>query len=475
VNEQLRYFENDGAGGFNEKTKSCGIMGEIGGLNIFQTDYNNDGFLDVLVVRGAWLGSEGKYPLSLLRNNGQGIFDDVTEDAGLLSFGPTQTAIWFDFNNDGWLDLFVGYESSEGVNFPCKLFANNGDGTFVECAEKAGVANIGFVKNVAAGDYNNDRLPDLYLSRRGEPNVLYRNYGPSKPGQTSKTDWKFTDVSVAAKVTEPLWSFPTWFFDYDNDGWLDIFVAGYKIQHVGDVAADYLGLPNSGEKARLFRNSHDGTFADVTEAAHLKKILHAMGSNFGDLDNDGFLDFYLGTGDPNLATLIPNRLFRNADGKFFQDVTTSGGFGHLQKGHGVAFADFDNDGDQDVYEVMGGAFTGDLARNTFFENSGHGNHWITLKLEGTASNRAAIGSRIKVTVATPAGPRSIYKTVGSGGGFGASPLRQEIGLGNALSIESVEIFGLEQATLKRSEISRSISFTKSRRANRTSRYGNWPL
>lgn len=440
LKDQMRYFESDGRGNFIEKTRSCGIFGEVGGLNIMQTDYNNDGFPDVLVLRGGWMGSEGKYPLSLLRNNGRGIFDDVTEEAGLLSFGPTQTAVWFDFNNDGWLDLFVGYESTPGVTVPCKLFANNGDGTFTECAAQAGVANIGFVKMVAAGDFNNDGLPDLYLSRKGQPNVLYRNDGPRQKGQRSKTDWVFTDVSVSAKVTEPLVSFPTWFFDYDNDGWLDIFVAGYSIQNVGDVAADYLGLPNQGEKARLYHNNHDGTFTDVSEAVHLNRVLLAMGSNFGDLDNDGFLDFYLGTGDPNLGTLIPNRMFRNADGKVFQDVTTSGGFGHLQKGHGIAFADFDNDGDQDIYEVMGGAYTGDLARSVFFENPGHGNHRITLKLEGVESNRPGIGSRIRVAIETPQGIRSVYKTVNTGGGFGASPFRQAIGLGNATSIGSVEIF-----------------------------------
>ena len=88
-----------------------------------------------------------------------------------------------------------------------------------------------------------------------------------------------------------------------------------------------------------------------------------MGSNFGDLDNDGWLDFYLGTGDPDLLTIMPNRMFRNAGGKFFQDVTTSGGFGNLQKGHGVSFADFDNDGDQDVHEDMGGAVSSDIYPN----------------------------------------------------------------------------------------------------------------
>jgi hypothetical protein len=164
-----------------------------------------------------------------------------------------------------------------------------------------------------------------------------------------------------------------------------------------------------------------------------------MAGNFGDLDNDGWLDFYLGTGDPNLSTLIPNRMFRNAEGTFFQDVTTSGGFGHLQKGHGIAFGDIDNDGDQDVYEVMGGANEGDNAYNVLFENPGQGNHWITLKLEGVRSNRSAIGARIKVITKTTQGPRNIYKTVSSGGSFGASPLRQEIGLGQAESIEAVEV------------------------------------
>jgi hypothetical protein len=132
-------------------------------------------------------------------------------------------------------------------------------------------------------------------------------------------------------------------------------------------------------------------------------------------------------------------MFRNAEGKFFQDVTTAGGFGHLQKGHGIAFADFDNDGDQDIYEVMGGFFSGDNYRNVLYENPGFGRRWITLKLEGVKSNRAALGARIKVTVKTPAGTRAIHKTVSTGGSFGGSPLRQEIGLGDALAIESVEI------------------------------------
>jgi hypothetical protein len=137
--------------------------------------------------------------------------------------------------------------------------------------------------------------------------------------------------------------------------------------------------------------------------------------------------------------LIPNRMFRNAGGRFFQDVTTSSGTGHLQKGHGVAFGDIDNDGDQDIYETMGGAYSGDSYWNVLFLNPGHGNHWLTLKLEGVRANRGAIGARIRVTVITPKGDRDVYAAVSSGGSFGGSSLQQEIGLGDAKSIRQVEI------------------------------------
>jgi len=353
-----------------------------------------------------------------------------------MHFRPTQTATWLDYNNDGWLDLFVGNESTPGDANLCELFRNNGDGTFTECAARAGVAVVGFVKGVASGDYNNDGRPDLYLSRRGQPNILFRNDGP----HDSKGEWKFTDVTAAAGVAEPVQSFPTWFWDYDNDGWPDLFVAGYRIADAGDIAADYLGLANSGERIRLYHNNHDGTFSNVAREAHVDKVLYAMGCNFGDLDNDGWLDFYVGTGDPELSTLVPNRMFRNDNGKIFQDVTTAGGFGHLQKGHGVSFGDIDNDGDQDIHQTMGGAYSGDHYRNVLYENPGHGNHWIKLKLEGVKSNRSAIGARIKVTVKTADGERAIYRTVCSGGSFGCSPLRQEIGVGNATSIKSIEIY-----------------------------------
>jgi hypothetical protein len=435
---QLRLFRNNADGTFTERTAEAGLTGEFGGLNIVHADYDNDGFMDVLVLRGGWMEEAGSFPNSLLRSNGDGTFADVTEEAGVLSFHPTQTATWLDYNNDGWIDLYIGNESNDVARHPCELYRNNGDGTFTECAPTAGVDSTGVVKAVTSGDYNNDGRPDLYLSRRGGPNTLFRNDGP-KPGSADRCAWAFTDVSEQAGVTEPINSFPAWFFDYDNDGWLDLFVSGYEFKGPASVAAGYLGLPNDAERPRLYHNNRDGTFTDVRREARLDHVLHTMGCNYGDLDNDGWLDFYLGTGDPNLGSLMPNRLFRNAEGRLFQDVTTSAGVGHLQKGHGVSFADIDHDGDQDIYQTMGGAYEGDHYRNVLYENPGHGNRWIKLKLEGVRTNRAAIGARIKVVVETPDGERAIHRAVTWGSSFGGNPLRQEIGLGQARSIRLVEI------------------------------------
>ncbi len=438
--DQLQVFRNKGDGTFEDRTVPAGLKGLYGGLNLIQGDYNNDGLPDVLVLRGGWLRMAGHYPFSLLRNNGDFTFTDVTEEAGLLHFKPTQTAVWFDYNGDGWLDIFVGNESSGRDANACELYRNNGDGTFTECAAQHGLDVVAFVKGVASGDYNNDGRPDLFLSTREGPKLFFRNDGPAGADRSPAAPWKFTEVSEAAGVTAPANSFPCWFWDYDNDGWLDLMTTGYSIQDAGDVAADYLGRPHPAQKAKLYHNQGDGTFADVSKAMGVSRLLHAMGANFGDLDNDGWLDFYVGTGDPDFSTLIPNRMFRNDGGRRFQDVTTSGGFGQLQKGHGIAFGDVDNDGDQDVYSNVGGAFEADHYHKQLFLNPGHGHHWLKLMLEGRASNRVAIGARVKVVVRDATGERAIHRVVGSGGSFGANPLRQEIGLGDATAVVRVEVF-----------------------------------
>ncbi len=433
LNDQLHYYENNGDGTFTKSTKEAGLTGIVGGLNLLHADFNNDGFADVFVLRGAWLGEEGLHPNSLLRNNGDGTFSDVTESAGLLSFHPTQTAVWADFNNDGWLDLFIGNESNEFQKHPSELYINNGNGTFENVAFQAGAAITGYIKGVTAGDYNNDGLQDIYISRLGDQNILLKNNGLQNKDIPS-----FIDMSRKAGIEEPVESFPTWFWDYNNDGWLDLFISGYYATS-GDVAKEYLGMPTDAEMPRLYKNNGDGTFTDVTHETGLEKVLYTMGSNFGDLDNDGYPDFYAGTGDPDFRAIMPNRMFRNNGGDSFQEVTASGGFGHLQKGHGVSFADLDNDGDQDIFTVIGGAYEGDLYMNALFHNPGHKNGWVTLLFDGQDSNRFGLGNRIKIEIDSPGGKRTIHKVVTTGGSFGSSSLQQEIGLGDATKINRMEI------------------------------------
>ncbi len=426
LRDPLRYFRNEGDGTFTEATTAAGLAGQIGGINLEQADYDNDGDVDLLVLRGAWMGEEGRMPNSLLRNNGDGAFVDVTRRAGLFSLHPTHAAAFADYDNDGWLDLFVGNESGKRPH-PCQLFRNQGDGAFVDVAPAVGVAHVGFVKGVAWGDIDNDGLIDLYVSQFYRENVLYRNLGD-----------RFAAEIVAPGPNE---SFPTWFWDYDNDGWLDLFAGGYNMDDLGDMARAYLGEEFAADRAQVYRNNGDDTFTEVTEVlGSFGQVILAMGANYGDLDNDGFPDCYVGTGIPDLRALTPNRMLRNDGGVRFLDVTTTGGFGNVQKGHGVSFADFDNDGDQDVFEVMGGAFEGDLYQNVLYENPGHGNRWLRLFPQGVQSNRGAIGGRVRVRVRRPDGStRDIHHLIGSGGSFGANPLTPHLGLGDAVAVEFVEI------------------------------------
>ena len=422
---QIKFFRNEGDGRFSQRTEEAGLTGIYGGLNLKQADYDNDGDLDVLVLRGAWMGQKGLVPNSLLRNDGKARFSDVSYDAGVAGVDyPTQTASWGDFDLDGDLDLYVGNE-----DYPCQLFQNNGNGTFKDVAQRAGVENGGYTKGVMWGDFNQDRYPDLYVSNGHTPNRLYRNQG----------DGTFVDVAEAVGVTMPQRSFPTWFWDFDNDGILDIWVGSFwwDLQF---IAASYMGVPHKCELSCLHRGTGDGRFEEVSESRNLTRVTMPMGCNFGDLDNDGYLDFYLGTGYPHFEGLMPNMMYRNREGKSFADISAVGGFGHLQKGHAIAFADLDNDGDSDVFSQLGGAYPADAFRNALYENPGFGKHWIKVRLVGRQSNRFGVGSRIRLEIVEGGKTRSVYRHVNSGASFGANPLRQEIGVGDARKIATLEIF-----------------------------------
>jgi VCBS repeat protein/ASPIC/UnbV protein len=440
----LKAFRNNGQGGFENVTQAWGLDRQLGGLYLVQADFDNDGMLDLLVARGGWMGTDGRVRNSLLRNDlrrPERRFTDVTAAAGIAYPAyPMQAAAWADFDGDGNLDLFLGNEApsaqantvrrtaaGHGEAYPSQLFRNNGDGTFTDVARRAGVDNHRFAKGAAWGDYDNDGDPDLYVSNVG-PNRLYRNNG----------DGTFTDVAPELRVTEPAGqSFPTWFFDFDNDGDLDLFVADYSAR-VEAVFASYFGDGRGPGHPVLYRND-GGRFINASEAVGLTRPALPMGSNYGDLDNDGWPDFYLGTGVPDFQALIPNLMYRNDRGRRFQDVTFAGGFGHLQKGHAVSFGDLDNDGDQDILEQMGGAFPYDAFANALYENPGSEAAWITLRLEGTRANRFGVGARIEVVVREGGERRSIHALAGSGGSFGANSLQQEIGLGKATAIESITL------------------------------------
>jgi FG-GAP-like repeat/ASPIC and UnbV len=439
LDDCMHYFRNNADGTFTDIAAAAGLSRIKGGLNIIQADYNNDGYTDILVLRGAWLGELGKQPNTLLRNNGDGTFTDVTIESGLLSFNPTQTAVWADFNNDGWLDLFIGNESREFEHpHPAELFISNQDGTFTNVASAAGVDFTSFMKGVTSADYNNDGWPDIFISSLNGRSMLLKNKGlKSKIPQ-------FTNVTdEAGFAKEKISTFPTWFWDYDNDGWPDIFICGYEYQKslAASAAAEALRTPASLKgNMFLYRNNHDGTFTNVTSQVGLNNSVYAMGANFGDIDNDGWLDMYLGTGNPDVRSLVPNKMFKNISGRQFADVTTSARVGNLQKGHGVSFADINNDGYQDIFIKVGGAVPGDTYFNSFYVNPGQNqNNWIGVLLEGTKSNRSAIGAHIAVTFTEDNKKRTVYMDVNSGGSFGSNPLRKEIGIGEAKNIDELII------------------------------------
>ena len=373
---QLRFFRNGGDGTFADRTEVANLNGLLGGLNLVQADYDNDGHLDLLVLRGAWFGEHGQHPNSLLRNAGDGTFFDATFAAGLgPDHYPTQTAAW--------------------------------------------------------GDYDGDRWPDLYVSNLGQPNRLYHNQG----------DGTFRDVAPATGVVSPRASFPAWFWDFDNDGYLDLFVAAYSAT-VADIAAAHFGHPLSVEQARLYRGDGQGGFADVSKTVTSRNRPNLWGPILAMWTTDGFLDVppgYRRYRSP--LELMPNVLYWNQAGQRFADVTFDNGLGHLQKGHGVVAADTRTTvADIDLFAHLGGAYRGDGFADVLYENPGFGHGWLAVEVVGVESNRSGIGTQLRVDVVEGGQRRSLYRWVGSGGSFGGNPLRQYVGLASAERVAQLVVF-----------------------------------
>jgi hypothetical protein len=432
LHTNVKLYINNGKEGFIDFTASAGLKGITGGVNAVQADYNNDGNLDIYVIRGGWLNKEGtKHPNSLLRNNGDGTFSDVTNESGLLTFWASHTACWADINNDGYLDLFVGNERALS-----QLFLNNGNGTFKEIALDAGLKINEYVKGAVWIDYDNDGLQDLYISTYLGENKLFKNLGVLN--KNSKIP-KFKNVTKEAGVKEPFYSFPVATLDFNNDGFQDLLVADFTLS-IKEFVTPYINGKTQKIHPALYINNGDGTFTNKWRELTFPKQTLSMGLNIGDVDNDGFQDIYFGTGYPDLAALSPNLLYINDNAKALYDITMQSGLGHLQKGHAIAFGDLNNNGYQDIYASFGGWYSDDTFYNALFENNNSGNNWIKIKLEGVKSNRSAIGAKIKIIVSNDGrNKRSFYRVISNGSSYGANPIMAEIGIGNANQIEEIEI------------------------------------
>ena len=422
-------YRNDGGGNFADVTKEKGLDDRRGGWGASSVDYDNDGDPDLFVSRDAW---EGRAANSLYRNDGDR-FVDIAPQAGVADSGASFTATWGDYNNDSYLDLYVA-NGVIGDGDTNRLYRNNGDGTFAEMGTAAAVADSGNTIGTAFGDYDNDGRPDLYVVNIGQPNRLYRNNG----------DGTFADRALAAGVSYPLdGGYVTFFFDYNNDGQLDIFAA--LMSSFNDALNSAIeGQAVEPNRPFLYHNNGDGTFADITQLAGLARSFGTMGIGMGDIDNDGFADIYLANGGPEMYRLEPNTLFRNRGDGTFADVTELANVGNLGKGHGATFADFDRDGDLDLYAGLGGHYNGDVWPNSLYRNDGTNGYYLQVELQGTRSNRDAIGARLTLY----SGAHRVHTQVASGFGFGSNnALTTHLGLGTQRHIDRLEVHwpsGLKQ-------------------------------
>ena len=433
-NHNCQLFLQTERGRFVEQTVQFELQGEVGGLNCVSTDYNNDGYMDIFVLRGGWLDGLGLLPNSLLKNVNGERFENVSFETGLTGAYPSHSAVWADFNNDGWLDVVIGNESRNG-EFPSEIYLNQAGSAFIEQSNALGLNVNAFVKGLSATDYDNDGDVDLFYSIFGGDNQLIKNL-LAETGELG-----FENVSSVANVTRPRHSFSCMFFDYNNDGYEDLFVGGYGSSSVSEACRAYLGLSVKSGISVMYKNLGNGMFRDVTESVGLKNILNVMGLNRGDLNSDGYDDIYIGTGSPSFSNLIPNRLFMNLGGTNFVEKTNESRTGSLQKGHGISFADLDKDGDLEIYAALGGWYTGDNFKDFIFSTN-NDFKGLDISLSGSASNTTGIGAKLEAVF----DDRTIFRQLFNSSSFGNNPLSVYLGLAHSSELMSVKVYWPSGAT-----------------------------
>ncbi|MBC8167091.1 MAG: CRTAC1 family protein [Bryobacteraceae bacterium] len=438
-------YKNNRDGTFTDVTLKAGIAGNFFGMGAAVGDYDNDGWPDLLVT--------GYERVALYKNNHNGTFSDVTAKAGLAklpSNWPT-SAVWFDYDNDGRLDLFlcnyIEYppgsfkqcgDNRIGRNYYCvprvfngaasMLFRNNGDGTFTCTSAGTSIEKAkGKALGVVATDVNNDGRMDLFVANDTVANFLFLNRGSGKDGK-----WNWEETGLASEVGygengQARSGMGADSADFDQDGLMDLFVSNIDQ-----------------EMYSMYRNNGDETFTDVAHQygiAQSTRTLSGWGLKFFDYDNDGDLDLILANAHPDdmiemyseqIKYKMPALLFHQENGKL-RNVSSEAGpaFAKPLSSRGLAIGDFNNDGRPDVLIACNGA-----APVLLKNNSGAGNHWLGVHLRGTSCNADAIGTRIIWQVGTR--KRSRLKT-GGGSYLSSHDPREILGLGSSATVDSLEI------------------------------------
>ena len=436
-------YRNNGDGTFTDVTDQAGVPGTGYGLGCVWGDYDNDGYPDLYVTQ---YGSNVLY-----HNNGDGTFTDVTAKAGVAGtdFGTQfhTGATFFDFDRDGWLDLYVGGYANfgaqskqhctigNGIQTSCRpaayagtppvLYRNNHDGTFTNVTKAARINQLhGFNLSVGAADYDNDGWPDLFVANDGIEAYLYRN----------QHDGTFTEVGTTAGIAYnssggTMAAMCISLGDYDNDGNLDLYISDFQL------SSDH-----------LWHNNGKGSFDEVSDQAGItlptRNVL-SFGGGFFDYDNDGWLDLFIANGhvyeeveqvSPEVRYKQINTLFHNqGNGRFIETTKQAGnGFTVPYAGRGAAFADFDNDGNMDVVVANNGD-----PPLLLHNNGGTGNHFVNFRLVGFKSNRDAMGARVRIHAA---GMWQMREIAGGGSYLSQSDLRAHFGLGKSEWVDDVEVW-----------------------------------
>jgi len=414
-------FHNNGDGTFTDVSVGSGLDTCVSSFAVAIGDYDGDGKPDVFVTRQGFL--EGASVL--YRNNGDGTFTDVTAAAGLTGWISTFAASWADYNCDGALDLFVGANLNGlfGRKVGDRLFRNNGDGTFTDVAERAGIVTPWPTIGAAWGDYDNDGFPDLFLSSSFGRSQLFHNNG----------DGTFTNVSRQAGIDSPCFGSVTFWCDYDGDGYLDL------VQYVWCRHEDMLqslrdGVGPADRALRIYHNNGNGTFTNVNRDLGVTECWGSMSGNAADLNNDGYFDLVLGNGGPQVVRGEPPVILQ-FDGRRFRNVTFTAGMPRFGKSHGAVIADLTGDGRPHILLGSGGFYPAEPMPVEVYRPIVRLGNYLNVRLVGTKSNRDAIGARLRIT----AGGRTQHHLVSGGSGFGCLPFEQHIGVGAATTIEALEI------------------------------------